>query len=480
MKRPKRPVLFILVLLTLLTLPLMAQEAPATPTETPKRTKKPNPYMDAARFFLDALKPVVGATKICDPDVKVCPSGARAYRDRHHDCEFTPCELLTPPPGMAVTQMPNPRMLSSPAWYGRYEFVVPRLRFRDVQRGRDVVRRVDKMLTNRARVCNDRTRRRKGVSRDGEPFFYLGCIDLYLIAPSPSPPPSSLESEWARGYVGGSTSESDALALQTLRNALLKDALTPADDRKDWTQSTPPTPFVVEVEPWTRFAYAARTLATWPPPASHFEMLVGNELERLMRATGLIDDASGYVTPLLALHTNQSKPSDVNKKQEVDGAEAFDWDAFGITSDAERSRVVDFFESRRMALLNFLASVAFLPVAHNKTLEEGRRAHEMVFSSVAMTVFVTRVEPGFCQRGSLLDCAPANATSTWLFRSTCHPYGFSKRSNDREARRQREQELKRMNATVSPMERKIRDQQVAYGCSDGGWVFHRAPNTLPT
>lgn len=470
----------LLVLLTLLVLSLATPPPPPPPP--PSKTPKPKTMLDSllasSEDLFGALIPEFGVRSVCDADVKVCPSGARSIRDRNHGCEFTPCEQLTLPPGLAPTEMPNPRKLSSPGWYGHYEFVVPRLRFRDVRLGRDVVRRVDKMLTSRARSCNDRTRRRKDVSLDGEPFFYLGCINLYLIAPSP---PRPYESKWARGYVGGSSSTSDALALETLRNALLGDAVTPTKDKKDWMLSRPPTPFVVEADPWTRFAYAARTFATWPPPTDHFEMLVGNELERLMRATGIIDSARGYDAPLLALHVNQSRARDASSRLEVQGAEAFDWDAFGVTSDEMRARVVDLFESRRMALLNYLASVAFLPAAHNKTLEEGRAAHEMVFSSVAMTVFVTRVEPGFCQLGRLLDCAPKVATTTWVFRSTCHPHGFSKRSNNRTERRQREQGLELLNRTASPIERAGRDRQVAYGCSDGGWVFHRAPSdTTPS
>lgn len=336
--------------------------------------------MARAGFFgdlFDGLFPfaadVFSAETVCEPDVFECPSGALVFRDKNHDCEFTPCELLPASPTPAPT---NPRSLNASGWYRHREFIVPQLRYRDAMRGKRVAAAVVNLLLHKARRCSARAGHRRVETEQGEMFFFLGCIDMYLIEN------------------GASSNDTE---LSTLRTALLGDTLSPTVNES--------TPLVVAVEPWSRWSYYGQVAKR--PTKVDVETVIAVELARLVAAAGVDMNISMFAMPVLCVEVNGTVSIETNRSDEA----AFDWMAHGVTTNASRDAVIAFIELRRQRIVDFLTSVASV---HNESTSVGQRAAEMAASPIATTVFVTRVGPDFGDSE-----VAVNATSEWIFRSTC-------------------------------------------------------------
>ncbi|KAJ0394100.1 hypothetical protein ATCC90586_008606 [Pythium insidiosum] len=147
-----------------------------------------------ASFFTENILDI---EHVCTPDFKVCPHGGFAFRDRHHGCKFTPCELIpsaAPVPPPLVT---DPALLPTSKWLGNSEFFVPALRVSELRRGRRLERRLQQLRDARsldlqrasdARAAPIQGERRSEdpASGDEGPAVPVAALDVLLMA-APAP-----------------------------------------------------------------------------------------------------------------------------------------------------------------------------------------------------------------------------------------------------------------------------------------------------
>lgn len=116
---------------------------------------------------------VVSIETVCDVDFVTCPNGGHAFRDRNHDCAFTPCEFIAPgsttPPPIAI----DPSTRNATWWFGNEEFYIPAIRFREFKRGRRVFKRMTRLMQ---RKIDDSL----AWIQEGS---FASVVDIYLISP---------------------------------------------------------------------------------------------------------------------------------------------------------------------------------------------------------------------------------------------------------------------------------------------------------
>lgn len=124
-----------------------------------------------AGIIPDFITDAIDLKVVCPPDSMMCPHGGRAFRDRNHDCQFTPCEFV-PAPTTAPTAPPGTaRTRNASEWFRNDEFVVPRVTFRELRRG--------KLLGDRvARVLRDKAQRASAYATS---FAFAATVDVVAV-----------------------------------------------------------------------------------------------------------------------------------------------------------------------------------------------------------------------------------------------------------------------------------------------------------
>lgn len=216
---------------------------------------------------------IVDVQVVCPPDSMVCPNGGRAFRDKHHDCKFTPCEFVaavtaaaTPPPGML-------RTLNASVWFRNEEFVVPRLAFRDLKRGKRISERV-------ARVLRHKSQRALAWARV---FAFAATLDIVSV-----PVRRSDQSQYRSG--APDTVDEDRIKAH---DHILNEALSTGGDVALAQQGTL---LVAARKPPVRFAFFGY-LARHPTPAN------------VRRMVALVQDAHSLATAV------REKPSNATSTE---------------------------------------------------------------------------------------------------------------------------------------------------------------------
>ncbi|GLD98413.1 hypothetical protein PINS_up007110 [Pythium insidiosum] len=159
-----------------------------------------SPVPVRASVFTDNILDI---THVCTPDIYQCPHGGLSFRDRHHKCEFTPCEFVPsamPPSSRVIV---DPTTLPTFRWLGNSEFYVPALRVSELRRGHRLERRLQQRRDTRRRVFQRAIdaraspirgeRRREDPDSDDEgPAVPVTVLDVTLLPPALNTTASSL------------------------------------------------------------------------------------------------------------------------------------------------------------------------------------------------------------------------------------------------------------------------------------------------
>lgn len=207
---------------------------------------------------------------VCPPDSFVCPHGGRAFRDKRHDCAFTPCEFVTPgTPAPATTlTIDELRRESASEWFRYEEFVVPRVRGRDLVRGKRVAARVTASL----RLMSRRALHWRAS------YTFATTVDVVVLAPSGP--------------------ESNRTAAHT---SILADALSSGTDAP--LSPRDPLRLVARQAPWSRYAFFGWLARQWSVASVRAMLEVvqyANSLEAFVRskpASWSLDEFFARVKP---------------------------------------------------------------------------------------------------------------------------------------------------------------------------------------
>ncbi|RLN55318.1 hypothetical protein BBJ28_00009157 [Nothophytophthora sp. Chile5] len=324
----------------------------------------------ADSLISSALGQLISVETVCAPDWQACPNGGRAFRDRAHDCDFTPCELVSPSssePQRVAT--PDPSLQNSSRWFGNEEFAVPMLHTRDMRLGRLIHRRVAVMLQLKVQRCaaiseGEWKRSGSGNENAGE---RMRCADVYLVDGDSGVAAGASEDLGTKG------AEAYLSQLQTAMHA----AKLPSRKR-----------LVASREPWTRLAFYGRLMSCVPsvPRVESMLRLVHEELSSNMSNTTSSLPRLEPQLPTLVVSVNDSLAP---KRDAPD----VDWESSGV-GPVTQMRVLGFLAKELRGTATSFSS---------STSSDGGRGQ--------LRVFATRLS-------SLVEDTEGSGTSEWEFELT--------------------------------------------------------------
>lgn len=213
---------------------------------------------------------IIDVKTVCPPDSMLCLHGGRAFRDRNHNCAFTPCDFVPPPTHVPTPSPGTQRTQNAARWFRNDEFFVPRVNFRDLKRGKTVSDRVTRALLVKSQ---------RSVEW-GKLHGNTDIVDLIAV-------PSSRVS--AHRLAGRNRTEA--------HNELLSEALTTGGDL---TLAQQGRMLVASRKPWTCFAFFG-WVARNPTPDNVMKLIrvvqEANSLDTMMK------EHPQYERPLLDVAT---------------------------------------------------------------------------------------------------------------------------------------------------------------------------------
>lgn len=278
---------------------------------------------------------IIDVKSVCPPDSMLCAHGGRAFRDRNHNCAFTPCEFVSPPTHVPTPSPGTQRTQNATVWFRNDEFFVPHVSFRDLKRGKAISDRVTKALLAKSERSVEWGKMRGNMD----------VVDLIAV-------PLRLSEHQ---LVGGNRTEA--------HNELLDEALTTGGDLTLGQQGRM---LVASRKPWTRFAFFG-WVARHPTPgnvqklihvvqeANSLDTLLKESQQQPLQVLDVVAELAPqqiFVVPSLVLLTKGDEQHSQDSVQHQDDQDSEPKKTNWLTSqpDASQAQVFAFLERRLMTM----------------------------------------------------------------------------------------------------------------------------------